>query len=375
MVFTSRATINISTITLEWTTAPAYPGWWAQRVELPNQISPEVVEREGVRYHRYTIARHVLVPLRGGTLTLPAIGARIGIRARSVFAPLQVVEREASGIEMEIAGRPSGPEGFSGAVGDMDYTVRLEPAAVEFGESAVLVVDLKGTGNLPLVEAPAAWPACEGCDTYPPEEDSRVTVDAKGIHGTRSWRMTVVPRQWGELELEPVTLAVYDTRSGQYRQQALGPLKLSVAPPPATPTPVAAVVSVESHPADPDATNEPTRAAHGRNGVPVLWLAGALAAGVLGGGLGTWVVFRRRVAGLPPRRTGRSPAERARELQAVLESWWLGVRDRPRSEAARPAAEQLRQELEAVRFAPGRADHSETISDLEERVRKLLRGA
>ena len=35
----------------------------------------------------------------------------------------------------------------------------------------------------------------------------------------------------------------------------------------------------------------------------------------------------------------------------------------------------LRRELEAVRFAPGRADHSETILDLEERFRRLLRDA
>lgn len=33
----------------------------------------------------------------------------------------------------------------------------------------------------------------------------------------------------------------------------------------------------------------------------------------------------------------------------------------------------LRRDLEAVRFAPGRADHSETVAELEERLRSLMR--
>jgi hypothetical protein len=35
----------------------------------------------------------------------------------------------------------------------------------------------------------------------------------------------------------------------------------------------------------------------------------------------------------------------------------------------------LRRELEAVRFAPGSADHSETVRVLEDRVRSLMRRA
>ncbi len=49
----------------------------------------------------------------------------------------------------------------------------------------------------------------------------------------------------------------------------------------------------------------------------------------------------------------------------------------PASKSQRPGLEedmkQLRRELEAVRFAPGRADHSQTVADIEERVRGLMR--
>jgi hypothetical protein len=57
----------------------------------------------------------------------------------------------------------------------------------------------------------------------------------------------------------------------------------------------------------------------------------------------------------------------------ALERWWIEVRDQSRSQALEAEVEALRRELEAVRFAPGRADHSETIVGLEERLRRLLR--
>jgi hypothetical protein len=361
-----------------WNTAPSYPGWWAQRVDLPEQITPEVIERDGKRYHRYTVARHVLVPLKTGQLTVPGVAARIGIRARSVFAPLQEVQRTAPEVVVQIDDRPAPPEGFAGAVGDLRYRATIEPEALDFGESAVLSVELQGSGNLPLVEAPPVWPSCAGCDTYPPEEQNRVTVDAQGIRGKRTWKVTVVPREAGELELAPVTLAVFDPDAGRYREQTLGPLTLAVAPPPVTPTPVA-VVADAGVGAEGEAVVSQVPGAGGGGaavtGVPVLWLLGALAAGVLGGGSLTWLMVRRRAGAVPQRRPGQSPAERARELQALLESWWLRARDRSGADALKRELEAVRQELEAVRFAPGRADHSETITVLEGRVRRLLRRA
>ena len=358
----------------EWVSAPSYPGWWAQRVEPPERISGEVVEVDGVRYNRFTVARHVLVPLKTGRLVLPAVEARIGFRTSGVFAPQQVVERGTQEIAVEVGPRPRAPEGFSGAVGDLHYSASIEPAAIDFGESAVLSIELAGAGNLPLVEAPALWPSCSGCESYPPEEDSAVIVDDSGIHGARTWRTTLVPREWGEIELEPVILAVYDPSAGHYRQQTVGPLRLIVNPPLPTPAP---------SPADEPATEpgivmdegSPPVPAAGGAAVPWAWILGALALGLLVGGGAPMIAARRRKMALPPRRTGESPAERARELQAALERWWLNARTRPKGKALEEEMQNLRRELEEVRFAPGRADHTETVVDLEERMQGLMRRA
>ncbi len=357
----------------EWVDAPSYPGWWAQRVEPPERIAGEVVEVDGVRYNRFVVARHVLVPLKTGSLAVPGVGARIGFRTGSLFAPQQVVERSSPEILVQIASRPPAPVGSSGAVGDLRYTASLEPQKIAFGESTVLSIELRGSGNLPLVEAPALWPSCADCETYPPEEESSIAVDDRGIHGSRVWRMTLVPRSSGELELAPVELAVFDPAAGSYRKQVLGPLRLLVDAPPAAPTPVAATEAV-----DPQAPAQSVQTAANppaRGTPPWLYVLGALTVGLLVGGLVTFFVARRRHVALPPRREGESPAERARQLQVALERWWLDARAKTRGEALEGEMQALRRELEAVRFAPGRADHSETVSNLEDRVRGLMRRA
>jgi hypothetical protein len=106
-----------------------------------------------------------------------------------------------------------------------------------------------------------------------------------------------------------------------------------------------------------------------------LWIGGTLALGLLLGGALTWAFTRRRRSDVPPRRNGQSPADRARELQLTLERWWLDARSTVRGAALEDEMKQLRQDLEAVRFAPGRADHTDTIVDLEARLKKLLRRA
>jgi hypothetical protein len=358
----------------EWVTAPSYPGWWAQRVEPPERVTGEVVEVEGVRFNRFEVARHVLVPLRTGRLELPEVDARIGFRTSSFFSPQQVVERSTEPIVVEVSPRPRPPEGYSGAVGNLQYQLSLEPETIDYGESTVLTVELQGNGNLPLVEAPALWPECSDCESYPPEEESRVTVDDAGIHGSRSWHTTLVPRSSGEIELQPVILAVYDPVAGHYRRQTLGPLRLVVESPPETPTPIVAEesptvddqVPVEDEPIEDDT----------QPGVPLwVWIVGALVIGAAFGGVAPLLMIRRRRAALPPRRADERPAERARELQVALERWWMNARSRAKGRALEEEMQQLRRELEAIRFAPGRADHTDTVLDLEERLRGLMRRA
>ena len=298
----------------------------------------------------------------------------IALKATRVHLAQQVVERATEALSVEVMPRSRPPEGYSGAVGDLRYSASLDPQRIEFGESAVLSIELRGNGNLPLVEEPAMWPELSDCESYPPEEESDVTVDAGGIHGSRVWRTTLVPRDWGEIELEPVMLAVYDPVAGHYRKQTLGPLRLVVGPPPATPTPAVAELERVNTQGKPEVTESAPAGAP--SGMPTwIYVVCALIVGLALGGIAPLLMARRQGVALPPRSPGQSPADRARELQVALERWWMDARSRAKGRALEGQMQQLRRELEAIRFAPSRADHTETVLDLEDRLRELMRRA
>jgi len=359
----------------EWVEPPSFPGWWTQQVEPSGEPKPELVEAEGVRFYRFPVARYVLIPLKSGRLQLPPLAARVAIRGSSIFSAPRWVERSTKAAEIAVAERPPAPDGFAGAVGALRYRAWVEPETIPFGESAVVTIRLSGSGNLPLVSEPPTWPSCDGCDSYPPEEESRVAVDESGISGERTWRMTVVPRRWGELSLAPVELAVFDPTARIYRRASLGPLNLSVVAPTPTPAPTPAVVAGQGPPeAIPDGAPSAT-ATGGGSGAPWLLLTVALVVGLVGGGTMVWLLARPGDERLPPVQLGQSPAHRARELQAALEAWWQKRRPREGDTGLRAEMEKLRRELEEIRFAPGRADHSQTIADLEGRLKVLLRRA
>ena len=354
----------------EWADPPDYPGFWVQRIKQPDQVQPKTVQIDGEAYYRFVLARSVLIPLKAGEVTIPAASARIGFRGLSFFAPSSVVERSSGETRLKVLQRPQPPEEYSGAVGKLRYSISVHPERLRLGESATVEIQVKGRGNLPLIEAPHSWPGCPDCKVYPPEEKNLVQVDDSGIHGSRSWSATVLPRHAGSIELNAVSVAVFDPGTMSYRRQQLGPLHLEVEAPEPTPEPTRPV----SAEAVPQASPPPATTGAFPQMPAWILIAGALLLGLAGGGgIVFWLSRRSSSRRLPPRQRGQSPAERARQLQAALEAWWLELPETRKGEAAEAGMNALRKELEAVRFAPGRADHSGTIAELEKRLRRLMR--
>lgn len=363
----------------EWSAPPAFPGWWSQRIEQEGPLEGQPVKVDGVRFMRYSVGRYVLIPLSSGTLKLPTCCARIGVRGPGFFSSPQVVERNTGeAVKIEVRELPKPPAGFHGAVGSLRYRAQLEPRHVKQGEASTLVVTLAGSGNLPLAEPPFPWPAPEGCQVYPPEESSSVEVKPTGPTGKRVWKAVVLPNQPGTYYLEAVQVAVFDPAKGRYRGQSLGPFELEVEAPPATPTPSPTPLPEDdqSSPTSSSGQATPSVISSGQPmSIPVL-LGLVAIAGALAGGVVTLLLLRRRNPKTPRRRKGEHPADRARALQGALEGWWHGLDEAQREEPdLKREVDRLRRDLEAVRFAPGRADHTETVAELEARLRKLLSSA
>ena len=149
------------------------------------------------------IRKNALFPLKTGhlaiepmSLTLPQ--ARVGLRASETLY-VDVVEPP-------IAGRPAGYA--VGDVGDMALQATVAPRAIPRDGAIGVVVELRGTGNLPSQLSVPATPGVEWLE--PTLHDKLGLVAADRFGGTRTFSYVVLVHKEGAVDLGEVRLPYYD---------------------------------------------------------------------------------------------------------------------------------------------------------------------
>lgn len=155
------------------------------------------------------IRKNALFPLKTGhlaiepmSLTLPQ--ARVGLRASETLY-VDVVEPP-------IAGRPAGYA--VGDVGDMALQATVTPRAMPRDGAIGVVVELRGTGNLPSQLSVPATPGVEWLE--PTLRDKLGLVAADRFGGTRTFSYVVRVHKEGAVDLGEVRLPYYDADKRTY---------------------------------------------------------------------------------------------------------------------------------------------------------------
>ena len=137
------------------------------------------------------------------------------------------------------------PAGFSGAVGQYEITVWLEPKEVFAHQPASLYAAVSGTGNIHALPEPT-WPQLRGWRAY--NTLSSLDTDTQGdglINGTRVFERLIVSDQVGDFTIPPVTLVYFDPVADEFKTITSVPLPIKVIPQPTpaalTPTTIAAL--------------------------------------------------------------------------------------------------------------------------------------
>ncbi|HYU36237.1 MAG TPA: BatD family protein [Thermoanaerobaculia bacterium] len=377
---------------------PTFRGFWVRDIPLPPSATPEMVDVGGTRYARVALLQKALFPLRPGRHQIEP--AQVDLIARVIeprfFGPplshAEQVRLSTSPQTIDVLPLPSAPPGFSGAVGQLGLTARLEPAQLRIGEAATLTVTLSGRGNLQsLAEPKVALPA--GLTLYPPQQQSEDQTSGTTVSGERSWSYVVVPERAGRYQLSVPEVPYFDPWNGAYRVAAAPALEMRALPQ------LAATKTGPPHPARTAALDPAGALAGWRSWAP--WLF-ALPLGV------AFVVLlarRRRPAAngaAVPSSTQEDVERRLREAETeprprqaaarIEEAWrellaarWEIPSGTPPSRwgealaarGAEPAAAaellRLSEDLHYLRYAPQLSETGDLVNDTVDRSRQLLR--
>lgn len=236
---------------------PKLPEFWAE--EQGRSETPVRVYVGDTMVQRLPVRRVVLFPLQSGRTQIGGLTVHAAVLRRSRRGPFAMFEGDlaeatftSAPVALDVKPIPPGPP--VDAIGDLALDCS-SPVQKNAGP-VVVRVTLSGVGNLRAATAPRFERAVAGTVQIEGGE-VKVVRDEGTFAMSRQWRYLILPSQSGLLEVPPLSMRIFDPRTGQRRE-------LSCLP--------AFVDAVMSQPAE--APLPPVTPAARRDQWP--WLAGAL---------------------------------------------------------------------------------------------------
>lgn len=228
--------VDVSAVTPS--SLPDFKGFWVRDIPQPQKLPTDMVEVEGKRYGRVVLVQKALFPLRAGPHPIQPTEMDLLVRTieRSLFGPAaisrpQQLHLRTPAMAVDVQELPEAPPGFTGAVGRMDLTARVEPSEIRLGEAATLTLTLAGEGNLHGVPEPKL-PAVPGLDVLPPQQEGDDRVVGTSVRGDRTWSYAVVPERAGTYQIRLPELPYFDPEAGRYLVASAPPVRIKALPAP-----------------------------------------------------------------------------------------------------------------------------------------------
>lgn len=210
---------------------PIFNGFWSQEIETPQNIT-FVNEKVGDRiYSSAVLRKYMLIPQQTGDISVDPAELVVAVRvvnrqrrSRSFFddffdsdTSTQMKKRLTTGSQtIKVAALPAdAPESFGGGVGKFGMNVRLTKDSVKSNEAASVVVEISGTGNLNLIEAPkVTFP--NDFERYDVKTTNSFSNGAAGVSGKKTFEFPFIPRSEGDYTIPEISYSYFDTAQNRY---------------------------------------------------------------------------------------------------------------------------------------------------------------
>lgn len=220
---------------------PSFNGFWSQEIETPQNIDFIRENVNGQIYNSALLKKYLLLPQQSGSITIDAaeLVCQVQIRAnnsasRSIFDDFfdsyQTLRKRvySAPVTVKVDPLPSGaPSSFNGAVGTFKMSGKLSKDSVNANEALSLMIDIDGTGNINLIEAPKPEiPA--SFELYDTKITDSSNKGAGGASGSKKFEYPLIARAPGEYSILPVLFTYYDIAKKEYVTLSTNEFKIKV---------------------------------------------------------------------------------------------------------------------------------------------------
>ncbi|MDI9319977.1 MAG: BatD family protein [Phycisphaerales bacterium] len=211
---------------------PSLNGFWTQDFDLPQNQKPQVETYDGVQYQTFTLKKSALFPQQTGTLTLDAAEAkgvaRIADRANPYGKDVQF-KLSSPPVHIQVSALPlkDQPANFGAAVGSFTMTSKIDKTNLTTDETANLTLNIAGSGNLKLIQAPILQ-LPNGLDAFDPSIVDTITGRSTIISGNKIITYSIAPRIPGDYQIPAIPFSFYNSKTNSYTTLYTSPFKLHV---------------------------------------------------------------------------------------------------------------------------------------------------
>ena len=218
---------------------PSYEGFWTQEIDIPSQISFSREVFDNKIYQVGILKKTILFPQQTGSIEIDPFEITCMVRQqirqqRSFFddffdnhrtVPVKVISDP---VTIQVKELPSPPASFYGAVGNFNYSVSVDKTEAASNEAITLKINISGSGNLRLIEAPKLDLPTD-FEAYDPKTTDRLNATSNGLNGSKSFEYLFIPRFAGEYTIPPVPFAFFNPASGKYVHKSSPEFKLQIS--------------------------------------------------------------------------------------------------------------------------------------------------
>jgi len=224
---------------------PSYNGFSVYDMIEPDGSVTSTEELDGKEYNVHLIRQSQLFPLQAGTFSLEPVEVENAVRfiksAGDEGNPFdEIFDQGGQMIEqtLNLSSKPvvitvkplpieKQPTSFDGAVGNFNIHASVSKDTIHAGEMASLIVQVKGKGNLPIINAPEInWP--QGMEGFDPVTKEDLHPETIPLSGEKTFRFPLTGKAEGSLLIPAIHFSYFDPASKSYKLDSTASIPLQV---------------------------------------------------------------------------------------------------------------------------------------------------
>ncbi len=217
---------------------PSYEGFWTQEIDIPNQISFSREVFNNKIYQVGILKKTILFPQQIGKIKIDPFEITCSVRQqvrqqRSIFDDFfdnyRTIQAKvvSDPVTIRVKDLPATPTSFYGAVGNFNFSASIDKTEAKSNEAITLKINISGSGNLRLIEAPKLELPTD-FEVYDPKTTDRLNATENGLNGNKSFEYLFIPRFAGEYTIPAIQFAFFNPASGKYVYKTSPEFKLNI---------------------------------------------------------------------------------------------------------------------------------------------------